>query len=148
MAQSTREQVFTDIRREIEMELNLQPVEALDNFAPPTVAAPSLAMPDYVAHRDGATEIGKLSAEAVVREFEATAEEIEAMGAELIEHVKRCEAMTLDTFAVSKELERVAAHYREEAKRIFLQIENCSRLTAEASKTCTELTEKLATAPR
>ena len=136
MAQPTREQVLTDIRK-IDV-----------GFAPPTVAAPSLAMPDYVAHRDGVTEIGKLSAAAVVREYEATAEEIEAMGAELIEHVKRCEARTLDTFAVSKELEEVAAHYREEAKRLFLQIENCSRLTEEVSKTCAELTEKLATAPR
>jgi len=136
MAQPTREQVLTDIRK-IDV-----------GFAPPTVAAPSLAMPDYVAHRDGVTEIGKLSAAAVVREYEATAEEIEAMGAELIEHVKRCEARTLDTFAVSKELEEVAAHYREEAKRIFLQIENCSRLTEEVSKTCAELMEKLATAPR
>jgi hypothetical protein len=137
MAQTTREPVFTDIHRKIDV-----------GFAPLTVAAPSLAMPDYVTHRDGATEIGKLSAEAVVREFEATAEEIEAMGAELIEHVKRCEARTLDTFAVSQELKDVAAHYREEARRIFLQIENCSRLTAEASKTCAELMEKLATAPR
>ena len=136
MAQPTREQVLTDIRK-IDV-----------GFAPPTVAAPSLAMPDYVAHRDGVTEIGKLSAAAVVREYEATAEEIEAMGAELIEHVKRCEARTLDTFAVSKELEEVAAHYREEAKRLFLQIENCSRLTEEVSKTCAELMEKLATAPR
>ena len=136
MAQPTREQVLTDIRK-IDV-----------GFAPPTVAAPSLAMPDYVAHRDGVTEIGKLSAAAVVREYEATAEEIEAMGAELIEHVKRCEARTLATFAVSKELEEVAAHYREEAKRIFLQIENCSRLTEEVSKTCAELMEKLATAPR
>jgi hypothetical protein len=148
MAQSMREQVFTDIRREIEVELNLQPFEASDSFAPPTVAAPSLAMPDYVTHRDGATEIGKLSAEAVVREFEATAEEIEEMGADLIERVKRCEAATLETFAVTKELEDVAARCREEAKRVFLQIENCSRLTEEVRKTCAQLMEKLAVAPR
>jgi hypothetical protein len=137
MARTTRELVLTDIYRKIDVGL-----------APPTVAAPSLAMPDYVTHRDGATEIGKLSAEAVVREFESTAEEIEATGAELIEHVKRCEARILDMFAVTKELEDLAAHYREEARRIFLEIENCSRLTAEASKTCTELMEKLAVAPR
>lgn len=148
MAQSMREQVFTDIRREIEAELNLQPAGALDDFAPPTVAAPSLAMPDYVTHHDGATEIGKLSAAAVVREFEATAEEIEAMGADLIERVKRCEASVLETFAVTKELEDVAARCREEAKRVFLQIENCSRLTEEVRKTGTQLMEKLAVAPR
>jgi hypothetical protein len=70
------------------------------------------------------------------------------MGADLIERVKRCEAATLETFAVTKELEDVAARCREEAKRVFLQIENCSRLTEEVRKTCAQLMEKLAVAPR
>jgi hypothetical protein len=146
MAPATREQVLTDIQREIEAELNRQPVQAArpDNVAPPTVAAPNLAVPDYVEHRDGATEIGRLSAEAVVHEFEAAAKEIESMGAELIERVKQCEAMTRDAFAVTKELKDIAARYREEAKRVFLQIENCSLVTAEVSKACTELKEKIA----
>jgi len=146
MAPATRDQVLTDIQREIEAELNRQPVQAAtpDNVAAPTMAAPNLVMPDYVEHRDGATEIGKLSAEAVVHEFEAAAREIESMGAELIERVKQCEAMTRDAFAVTKELRDVAARYREEAKRVFLQIENCSLVTAEVSKACTELKEKIA----
>jgi hypothetical protein len=150
MVKPTREQVLTDIQREIETELNRPSIRGSnsDDFAPPTVAAPTLAMPDYVEHRDGATEIGKLSAEAVVREFEAAAKEIEAMGAELMERVKQCEAMTRDAFAVTKELTGVAARYREEAKRVFLQIENCSQVTAEVSRTCNELLEKLAVTPR
>jgi hypothetical protein len=145
MAKATRDQVLTDIQREIEAELSRAPVNALshDNVAP-TVTAPTLAMPDYVEHRDGATEIGRLSAEAVVSEFEAAAKEIESMGAELMERVKQCEAMTRDAFAVSKELKEVAARYREEAKRVFLQIESCSLVTAEVSKACTELKEKIA----
>jgi hypothetical protein len=101
-------------------------------------------MPDYVEHRDGATEIGKLSAEAVVREYEAAAKEIEAMGAELIERVTQCEAMARDAFAVTEELKEIAERYREEAKRVFVQIENCSLVTAEVRKTCTELKEKIA----
>jgi ATP-dependent DNA ligase len=32
-------------------------------------------MPEYVQHREGATEIGKLSAEAIVGEYEAAAKE-------------------------------------------------------------------------
>jgi hypothetical protein len=150
MAKSTREQVLTDIQREIEEELNRSPVHALspENVAPPIVAAPTPAMPDYVEHRDGATEIGKLSAEAVVREFEAAAKEIESMGAELIERVKQCEAMTRNAFAVTKELRDVAARYREEGKRVFVQIETCSLVTAEVSKACAELKEKLASPTR
>jgi predicted nucleic acid-binding Zn-ribbon protein len=104
-------------------------------------------MPEYVEHREGATEIGKLSAEAVVREYEAAAKEIETMGAELIERVKQCEAMARDAFAVSEELKETARRYREEAKRVFLQIENCSRVTAAVRQTCNELKEKIAARP-
>ncbi len=66
------------------------------------------------------------------------------MGAELIERVKQCEAMTRDALFVTEEMKETAARYREEAKRIFLQIENCSLVAAEVRKTCTELKEKIA----
>ena len=45
---------------------------------PPRTPAPPV--PEYVSHRDDVTEIGRLSAEAIVREYEVTAKEIEALG--------------------------------------------------------------------
>ena len=147
MVQSINGRILTDLERDIEAEFRnraagqeLRPV----NFAGPRVRAPALAMPDYVEHSEGATEIGKLSAEAIVREYEAAAKEIEAMGAELIERVKQCENMTRDALGVTEEMKETAARYREEAKRIFLQIESCSQVTAEVRKTCTELKERIA----
>ena len=95
-----------DLEREIEAQVrNSPPIREPRpvNFAPPRVRAPTLSIPDYVEHREGATEIGKLTAEAVVREYEAAAKDIEAMGAELIERVKQCEAMTRDALAVTEE---------------------------------------------
>jgi hypothetical protein len=136
-----------DLEKEIEAEFrNSPPIRSQHSvdFAPPRVRAPTIAIPDYVEHCEGATEIGKLSAEAVVREYEAAAKDIEAMGAELIERVKQCEGMTRDALAVTEEMKETAARYREEAKRIFLQIENCTRMTAEVRKTCIELKEKIA----
>jgi hypothetical protein len=136
-----------DLEREIKEEFRNRPLTRQSqptDFAPPAVRAPALSMPDYVEHRDGATEIGMLSAEAVVREYEAAAKDIESMGTELIERVKQCEAMTRDAFAVIEELKETAGRYREEAKRVFLQIENCSLVTAEVRRTCTELKEKIA----
>src|SRR5258705_8131092 len=147
MLNPTRVVGGTDLEQEIEAEFrNRPPVREPRpvNFGPPRVGAPALAMPDYVEHRDGATEIGKLSAEAVVREYEAAAKDIEAMGAELIERVKQCEAMTRDAFAVTEELKETAERYREEAKRVFLQIESCSLMTAEVRKICGELRDKIA----
>jgi hypothetical protein len=135
-----------DLEREIEAQVRTNPHEPHPvDFGPPRVRAPTLSIPDYVEHREGATEIGKLSAEAVVREYEAAAKDIEAMGAELIERVKQCEAMTRDALTVTAEMKETAMRYREEAKRIFLQIEDSSLMTAEVRKTCTELKERIAT---
>jgi hypothetical protein len=133
---STTPPIFstTNLEREIEEEFRR---------LPPSVRAPSLSMPAYVEHRDEATEIGKLSAEAVVHEYEAATKDIETMGAELIERVKQCEVMTQGAFNVTEELKELAARYREEAKRVFLQIENSSRVTAEVRKTCAEQQEKI-----
>jgi hypothetical protein len=146
-------QVFNvvDLEREIEAQVRNSPTireQRPVNFAPATVrTTPTSSMPDYVEHCEGATEIGKLTAEAVVREYETAAKEIEAMGAELIERVKQCEAMARDALTVTEEMKETAARYREEAKRIFLQIENCTLITAEVRKTCTELKEKIAAPP-
>jgi hypothetical protein len=113
-------------------------------FAPPSVRAPDLGMPDYVEHSDGATEIGKLSAEAVVREYEAAAKDIEALGEELTERAKQCEAMMRDALMVTDELKETAKRYRAEAKRVFDQIESCSLLTAEVRKICEDMKDRLA----
>src|SRR6202048_4808260 len=149
MVQSTVGRVLnvTDLEREIEAEVrNRPPIHEPRpvNLAPPRVRAPALSMPDYVEHREGATEIGKLTAEAGVREYESAAKDIDAMGGVLIQRVKQCEALTRDALAVTAEMKETAMRYREEAKRIFLQIEDCSLMTAEVRKTCTELKEKIA----
>ncbi|MEH2526775.1 MULTISPECIES: hypothetical protein [unclassified Bradyrhizobium] len=149
MAQSTKPPIFDaiDLEREIEEEFRKLPQDRESqpsDFAPPSVRAPDIAMPDYVEHRDGATEIGKLSAEAVVREYEAAAKDIEDLGVELVEHVKQCEAMSRETLVVIEELKETAERYREEAKRVFLHIENCSLLTAQVRKTCAEMKERIA----
>jgi hypothetical protein len=139
-----------DLEREIEAQVRNSPTireQRPVNFAPATVRAPTRSMPDYVEHCEGATEIGKLTAEAIVREYETAAKEIEGMGAELIQCVKQCETMARDALTATEEMKETAARYRAEAKRIFLQIENCILMTAEVRKTCTELKEKIATPP-
>jgi uncharacterized coiled-coil DUF342 family protein len=149
MAQPTNEKFLTNIEREIQHEVRSrtalnEPRSA--NPVTPMVHAPA-TMPEYVEHRDGATEIGRLSAEAVVREYEAAAKEIESIGAELVERVKQCETMMGEALGVTDELREVAERYRKEAKRVFEQIEGCSLVVAEARKTCTELRDRIAASP-
>ena len=144
MAQSTIGQFLTDIEREMQTEARSKPPLNEPRISnPPAVHSPA-TMPEYVEHRNGASEIGKLSAEAVVREYEAAAKEIEAMGADLVERAKQCERVTAEALAVTDELKKVAARYRTEAKRVFDHIENCSSVVAEVRKTCSELRDKIA----
>ena len=107
-------------------------------YAPP--ANRVVPLPEYVAHRDGVSEIGKLSAEAVIREYEAAAKEIEAMGQET---ARRCEAITASVFGMLEDVKTTAAHFREEAKRIFNDIESCSIITEEVRITCDALKKKI-----
>ncbi len=101
-------------------------------------------MPDYVEHKEGVNQVGKLSAEAVVREYDAAVKEIEALGSELTDAARKCEAMVANVHAMVGEIRGLAANYREEGKRYFQQIEDCSLMTAEVRSVCEALKKKIA----
>jgi hypothetical protein len=132
MAQSTEGKAFNmeDLVQQIKEGMQKVPPfpgTNSGNSSAPRVNAPSLSMPDHVEQTDGTAKLGQLSAEAIVREYEAAAKEIEAMGAEVLEGVNE-----------------TAARYREEAKRIFLEIQNCSVVTTEVRRLCVEMKDKIA----
>jgi len=106
---------------------------------------PLSPMPDYVEHRNGVNEVGKLSAEAVVREYEAAVKEIEALGAELQLAAKKCETMVAGVHEMIAEIKEFAAGYRDQGKRFFLQIEAVALMTSEVRNTCETLKKKIAT---
>jgi len=105
---------------------------------------PKGPMPDYVEHKEGVNQVGKLTAEAVVREYDAAVKEIEALGAELTAAAKKCEAMVAGVHSMVNEIKELAANYREEGKRYFLQIEECSLTTSEVRTVCEALKKKIA----
>jgi hypothetical protein len=117
------------------------PVQAVDH-RPRT---PQPHVPDYVAHRDDVSEIGKLSAEAIVREYEETAKEIEAMGGMIREMVQRCEQLSASASAMLKDIKSTAMSYRTEGKRIFNEIESCSSVTDEVRRMCESFRDRIAT---
>lgn len=140
---STAARVFNiaEVQDEIEQAMHREPLLVRPaNYAPTR----TLPMPDYATHRDGVNEVGALSAEAVVREYEAAAREIEAMGSELKERLDRLEATKTDVVAAMGEIKETAASFREAGKLIFLQIEDCALMTAEVRGTCTSLKAKIA----
>jgi hypothetical protein len=118
--------------------LTSPPGDQPSSYAPPAKRAE--ALPEYVTHLDGVTEIGKLSAEAVIREYEAAAKEIEAMGKEI---ASRHEAINASVAGMLEDVRTTVAHFRKEAKRIFHDIESCSAITEELRTTCDALKKKM-----
>ncbi|MCK1640322.1 hypothetical protein IVA95_22605 [Bradyrhizobium sp. 157] len=104
---------------------------------------PKGPMPEYVEHKEGVNQVGKLSAEAVVREYDAAVKEIEALGTELSEAARKCETMVSAVHATIAEIKELAANYRDEGKRYFLQIEECSLMTSEVRTVCEALKKKI-----
>ena len=114
-------------------------IHAIERRTPPP------AVPEYVSHREDVTEIGKLSAEALVREYEVTAKEIEAIGEFVKEMAQRCEQLTSSASDMLKDIRATAARYRKEGKRIFNEIESCSSATDEVRRLCETFRDKIAT---
>ena len=126
--------------------IDLDQLEADVAGAFPLPKAPSYRlqpMPDYVAHQEGVPRVGALSAEAIVRDYETAAKEIETMGAELISAARKCEEMTTQVHSAFAYMQDTAKAYREEAKKIFQRIEECSKLTQEVYKICETLKHKI-----
>lgn len=122
------------------VEQNRPRLQSLD-LAPRTTSTP--AVPDYVSHREDVSEIGKLSAEAIVKEYEETAKEIEAMGNVVKDMAERCEQLTGSASAMLQDIKATAARYREEGKRMFAEIEACSSATDEVRRLCEAFRDKL-----
>lgn len=115
---------------------HVQALERAPRIAPP--------VPEYVTHREDISEIGKLSAEAIVKEYEETAKEIEAMGEVVREMVQRSEHLTSSASAMLKDIKATASRYRKEGKRMFTEIESCSSATDEVRRLCEAFRDKLA----
>jgi hypothetical protein len=111
-------------------------------YGPRTQAPP---VPEYVSHRDDATEIGKLSAEAIIKEYEETAKEIEAIGEFVKDMVQRCEQLGASASNMLKDIRSTAARYRKEGKRMFQEIETCSSTTDEVRRLCENFRDKIET---
>ena len=124
-------------------DVNLAQLEADITGARSGGSLASIALPEYVEHQQGVSRAGALSAEAVVRDYETAAREIESMGAELIDAAKKCEAMTTEVHDAIAFMRDTAAAYREEAKKIFKRIEDCALFTQDVRKTCEEVKRRM-----
>jgi hypothetical protein len=112
------------------------------DFAP-AIRTETPLMPLYVEHHADVDQIGKLSAEAVIAQYEDAVKALEAMGTTLIDCVKRAEKMAAGCKDAIAYVQDTAQKYREEAKVIFDRIEQASVMTAEVRSVCDEMRRKI-----
>jgi hypothetical protein len=113
------------------------------DFAPRASRTASQPMPQYVEHHANVDQIGKLSAEAVITQYEGAVKALEEMGATLIDCVKRAENMAAGCADAIAYVQDTAQKYREEAKLIFERIEQASVMTAEVKSVCDDVRKKI-----
>src|SRR5271155_3008263 len=112
------------------------------DFAP-AIRAQTPPMPPYVEHHADVDQIGKLTAEAVIAQYEGAVKALEAMGTTLIDCVNRAEKMAAGCKDAINYVHDTAQKYREEAKLIFERIEQASVVTAEVRSVCDEMRKKI-----
>jgi hypothetical protein len=112
------------------------------DFVPSKIRTPS-PMPPYVEHRADVDQIGKLSAEAVIAQYEGAVKALEAMGTTLIDCVQRAEKMAAGCKDAIAYVQDTAQKYREEAKLIFDRIQQASVMTAEVRSVCDEMRKRI-----
>jgi len=100
-------------------------------------------LPAYVKPTDGVADVGALTAQAVVQQYEATAVAIEAMGKEMTQGVRRCEEVLAEVRKMLADVEATAAKYREEGSRRFKEVEGFALLTEEVTKVCGDMRAKI-----
>jgi hypothetical protein len=116
------------------------------NGLAPKARTPSSPVPPY-AHHAEVDQVGKLSAESVIAQYESAVKALEAMGTTLIDCVKRAEKMAAGCKDAIAYVQDTAQKYREEAKLIFDRIEQASAMTAEVRSVCDEMRRKMEQQP-
>lgn len=130
--------VPVDLDEARERELGMRPI-AETSYVP----TPLPQLPAYVEHSPEATPTGIACGEAIVIEYEKAAKEIEALGVELkarIEVDNQAKARLAEAFT---QLTETAKAYRDEAKRVFEQVEATTAKANQVSELCRELQGKL-----
>lgn len=126
--------------------------EELSMYRPKPATTP---MPDYVEPRNGVPPVGALSAEALVKDYEKTAKGIDAMAAELMEATNRCahelieltqkfQQMSDNIRTIVDHVKETSASYRDEAKTMFVRIEDATMRMQEVRDLSDAMRQRLA----
>lgn len=89
-------------------------------------------------------DIGRLSAEAVLAQYEAAAKSVEGMGEEIKDRIKRLEAALVEADADLKLVAEAAAAIREKGRLVYVQIEEAAGVSQKIRDACADFRKKVA----
>ncbi len=133
MNKTTRLNEFPDLEKEIE-----QTIQGHRTLVP----AATTLMSNQIRDLD---DLGRMSAEAVLTQYEATAKEVESMGNLVKDMVKKLGASLLECDADMKFVAETAAAIREKGKHSQALIEQVSALSTNIRAACEEFKKKVGT---
>lgn len=90
-----------------------------------------------------AEDVGRLSAQAVMAQYEYAAKCVEELGAEVKDRVQKLEAQLKEADIDLKLIGDAATKIREKGKLIHTQIEEASQLSQDIRETCAEFVRKV-----
>ena len=89
------------------------------------------------------TDVGRLSAEAVLVQYEAAAKGVETMGDEIKDRIAKLETAMREADDAMKLVAEAAAAIREKGKLVHLQIEEATQLSKDIRDACVEFRRKV-----
>jgi hypothetical protein len=100
---------------------------------------PEVKMPEYVEQQEGVNTIGVLTSTAMAQEYEKAAKEIELMGEELKATKVKAEEISRFLDEAVEHVNKTAAYYRNECKRIVKQLESYAMLSERVQQNCKDM---------
>jgi uncharacterized coiled-coil DUF342 family protein len=88
-------------------------------------------------------DVGRLSAEAVLAQYEAAAKGVETMGDEIKDRISKLETAMREADEAMKLVAEAAAAIREKGKMVHLQIEEATQLSKDIRDACVEFRKKV-----
>jgi len=92
---------------------------------------------------DGVDDLGRMSAEAVLAQYEAAAKAVEDMGASVKERISKITASLTECDVDMKLIAETAAAIREKGKLVQVQIEEASALSSSIRTACDDFKKKV-----
>ena len=91
----------------------------------------------------GEKDVGRLSAEAVLVQYEAAAKGVETMGDEIKDRIAKLETAMREADEAMKLVSEAAAAIREKGKLVHMQIEEATQLSKDIRDACVEFRKKV-----